>query len=192
MTQLIYTASTMYTWIQNVNKIFPFGKVTLMILDPEGHSVCFPLLFEELQRGGWGCCFSGQGQLQGIFWNSVRVQMTFPSGCFIATNWKTHWCLSTDLSTGRMWLQSWTCVSVLVETPLTFHWKWFLNTNWTRHDKVWAVVLQVTSPLPSPLWASKDPKRWPVCTMGCAMLCASAPWGASHSACWHALEVNTS
>ena len=81
--------------------------------------------------------------------------MTFPSGCFIATNWKTHWCLDTDLCIGRMWLQCWTCVSVLVETPLTFHWRSFLNTNCTRHDKVWDVILQVTSPLPSPLWPLK-------------------------------------
>lgn len=52
MIQLIYMISIMYTWIQNVNNIFPFGKVTLMILDPQGHSVCFPLLLEELQWRG--------------------------------------------------------------------------------------------------------------------------------------------
>ena len=91
--------------------------------------------------------------------SSARVQMTFASGCFIATNWKTHWCLDSDLSIEIMWLQCWTCVSVLVETPLTFHWRWFLNTDCTRHDKVWDVILQVTSPLSSPLWAFKDPKR---------------------------------
>lgn len=50
--QLIYIISIMYTWIQNVNKIFPFGKVTLMILDPQGYSFCFPLLLEELQLSG--------------------------------------------------------------------------------------------------------------------------------------------
>ena len=101
--------------------------------------------------------------------SSARVQMTFASGCFIATNWKTHWCLDSDLSIEIMWLQCWTCVSVLVETPLTFHWRWFLNTDCTRHDKVWDVILQVTSPLPSPLRAFKDPKRWPVRT--CDALC---------------------
>lgn len=118
--------------------------------------------------------------------SSARVQMTFASGCFIATNWKTHWCLDSDLSIEIMWLQCWTCVSVLVETPLTFHWRWFLNTDCTRHDKVWDVILQVTSPLPSPLRAFKDPKRWPVRTCDALCQCSTgsisfslltSPWG---------------
>lgn len=50
--QLVYTISIMYTWIQNVNKIFPFGKATLMILDLQGYSFCFPLLLQEVQLRG--------------------------------------------------------------------------------------------------------------------------------------------